>query len=137
MATVVVYAGAILVTFLFVLMLAQPEGQALLRPRSSWEAAGLGRYRRRVMVGVLTIGRQPSVLRNADDAERHISHACGDQLASSDVLGRPSTWPHLGRQLVQPTSDRGRSGRHAAAGRAGGQRWRIVPTSIGQHQPIR
>jgi NADH-quinone oxidoreductase subunit J len=27
-ATVVVYAGAILVTFLFVLMLAQPEGRA-------------------------------------------------------------------------------------------------------------
>ena len=32
-ATIVVYAGAILVTFLFVLMLAQPRGQRLLRPR--------------------------------------------------------------------------------------------------------
>ena len=29
-ATLVVYAGAILVTFLFVLMLAQPEGDALM-----------------------------------------------------------------------------------------------------------
>ena len=36
-ATIVVYAGAILVTFLFVLMLAQPEGQASY-DRVSWEA---------------------------------------------------------------------------------------------------
>ena len=41
-ATVVVYAGAILVTFLFVLMLAQPEGKRLLRPRELGGAA-LGR----------------------------------------------------------------------------------------------
>ncbi len=34
-ATIVVYAGAILVTFLFVLMLAQPEGQAAY-DRVSW-----------------------------------------------------------------------------------------------------
>jgi NADH-quinone oxidoreductase subunit J len=51
-ATVVVYAGAILVTFLFVLMLAQPEGRADY-DRVSWEApvsavAGI------TMVGVLT-----------------------------------------------------------------------------------
>jgi NADH-quinone oxidoreductase subunit J len=37
LATVVVYAGAILVTFLFVLMLAQPEGQAFY-DRLSWES---------------------------------------------------------------------------------------------------
>jgi NADH-quinone oxidoreductase subunit J len=52
-ATVVVYAGAILVTFLFVLMLAQPEGRAVY-DRVSWEApisaaAGI------VMVGILSI----------------------------------------------------------------------------------
>jgi NADH-quinone oxidoreductase subunit J len=52
-ATVVVYAGAILVTFLFVLMLAQPEGKAAY-DRVSWEApisavAGV------VMVGILSI----------------------------------------------------------------------------------
>ena len=35
-ATIVVYAGAILVTFLFVLMLAQPQGQAFY-DRISWE----------------------------------------------------------------------------------------------------
>ncbi len=38
-ATVVVYAGAILVTFLFVLMLAQPAGAGLLRPRQLGGAA--------------------------------------------------------------------------------------------------
>ncbi|MBN2477329.1 MAG: NADH-quinone oxidoreductase subunit J [Pirellulales bacterium] len=52
-ATVVVYAGAILVTFLFVLMLARPKGRATWN-RSSWEpvvsaATGI------VMVGVLSM----------------------------------------------------------------------------------
>ncbi len=52
-ATVVIYAGAILVTFLFVLMLAQPKGKAAY-DRVSWEApiaaaAGV------VMVGILSI----------------------------------------------------------------------------------
>ena len=42
-ATIVVYAGAILVTFLFVLMLAQPRGNAFY-DRVSWEAL-LGRRR--------------------------------------------------------------------------------------------
>jgi NADH-quinone oxidoreductase subunit J len=52
-ATIVVYAGAILVTFLFVLMLAQPRGDAYY-DRVSWEAvlaAAVGA----VLVGVLTI----------------------------------------------------------------------------------
>jgi len=52
-ATVVVYAGAILVTFLFVLMLAQPEGKAPY-DRTSWEpllsaSAGI------VLVGLLSM----------------------------------------------------------------------------------
>ena len=52
-ATVVVYAGAILVTLLFVLMLAQPEGRAAY-DRMSWEAlvsAATGA----VIVGVLSM----------------------------------------------------------------------------------
>jgi NADH:ubiquinone oxidoreductase subunit 6 (subunit J) len=52
-ATIVVYAGAILVTFLFVLMLAQPEGHAYY-DRVSWEgmfAATAGA----VIVGFLTM----------------------------------------------------------------------------------
>ena len=52
-ATVVVYAGAILVTFLFVLMLAQPEGKASY-DRVSWEAS-ISAVAGMVIVGVLSI----------------------------------------------------------------------------------
>ncbi len=51
-ATIVVYAGAILVTFLFVLMLANPEGHASY-DRLSWEAP-LSAITGAFMVGVLT-----------------------------------------------------------------------------------
>jgi len=56
-AAVVVYAGAILVTFLFVLMLAQPEGRAPY-DRVSWEAL-LSAATGLTIVGVLsmTVGR--------------------------------------------------------------------------------
>ena len=52
-ATLVVYAGAILVTFLFVLMLAQPEGDAPY-DRRSWEAL-LSATTGAVLVGILTM----------------------------------------------------------------------------------
>jgi len=52
-ATVVVYAGAILVTFLFVLMLAQPEGRTYY-DRLSWEAP-VAAVTGAVMVGILTM----------------------------------------------------------------------------------
>jgi len=52
-ATVVVYAGAILVTFLFVLMLAQPEGKASY-DRVSWEAS-ISAVAGMMIVGVLSI----------------------------------------------------------------------------------
>ncbi len=52
-ATVVVYAGAILVTFLFVLMLAQPEGKASY-DRLSWESL-ISAVVGVVMVGVLSM----------------------------------------------------------------------------------
>ncbi|HWB01014.1 MAG TPA: NADH-quinone oxidoreductase subunit J [Pirellulales bacterium] len=52
-ATIVVYAGAILVTFLFVLMLAQPEGHAFY-DRVSWEGP-LAACAGAVMVGLLTM----------------------------------------------------------------------------------
>ena len=58
-ATVVVYAGAILVTFLFVLMLAQPEGKAPY-DRVSWEAL-LSAVTGMVIVGVLSMTDRPGV----------------------------------------------------------------------------
>lgn len=51
-ATLVVYAGAILVTFLFVLMLSQPEGHASY-DRRSWEAM-ISAFTGAVLVGILT-----------------------------------------------------------------------------------
>ncbi len=67
-ATIVVYAGAILVTFLFVLMLAQPGGGAYY-DRVSWEGM-LAATTGAVIVGVLTMTvvrvfnppREPNVL---------------------------------------------------------------------------
>jgi NADH-quinone oxidoreductase subunit J len=52
-ATMVVYAGAILVTFLFVLMLAQPEGHAYY-DRVSWEAP-ISTIAGAIMVAILTM----------------------------------------------------------------------------------
>jgi NADH-quinone oxidoreductase subunit J len=52
-ATIVVYAGAILVTFLFVLMLANPEGHAPY-DRLSWEAM-LSAFTGALMVGLLSV----------------------------------------------------------------------------------
>jgi NADH-quinone oxidoreductase subunit J len=51
-ATVAVYAGAILVTLLFVLMLAQPDGHAVY-DRLSWEAM-MSAFAGAAMVGVLS-----------------------------------------------------------------------------------
>lgn len=64
-ATIVVYAGAILVTLLFVLMLANPEGHTRY-DRNSWEAP-LAATAGMVMVGVLTltIGRAFTVEESA------------------------------------------------------------------------
>jgi NADH-quinone oxidoreductase subunit J len=52
-ATIVVYAGAILVTFLFVLMLAQPQGDEYY-DRLSWEAL-LSSVAGAVMIGMLAM----------------------------------------------------------------------------------
>ena len=52
-ATVVVYAGAILVTFLFVLMLAQPKGRATY-DRTSWEAM-ISAFSGALIVGILSM----------------------------------------------------------------------------------
>jgi NADH-quinone oxidoreductase subunit J len=64
-ATVVVYAGAILVTFLFVLMLAQPQGDAYY-DRLSWEAM-LSACAGAVMVGMLTMTTTSAFRPRPDD----------------------------------------------------------------------
>jgi NADH-quinone oxidoreductase subunit J len=93
-ATVVVYAGAILVTFLFVLMLAQPEGKAPY-DRVSWEApaaaiAGIA------IVGILsmTIG---GVLSSADPSSPAMVPAT--QPALADGILTPDHVARFGGQL--------------------------------------
>ena len=105
-ATVVVYAGAILVTFLFVLMLAQPEGKAPY-DRVSWEAL-LSAVTGIVIVGVLsmTIG---GVLSPAEPAARadHPGNRSGFGRRHSHAAARRPA----GRRIVRPALDRRRSGR--------------------------
>ncbi len=102
-ATIVVYAGAILVTVLFVLMLARPEGRAAY-DRRSWEAM-ISSATGIVMVGVLSmtvcsvlISPEPSGLappevdRSAGIlAEHHVAHLgaelFGRHLIAVEVAG--------------------------------------------------
>jgi NADH-quinone oxidoreductase subunit J len=94
-ATLVVYAGAILVTFLFVLMLAQPKGKAVY-DRVSWEAlvsAALGM----VIVGILSMeltgvltepveaGQPPAASATAEKAAKSAGQRSGNVLAQEHV----------------------------------------------------
>lgn len=99
-ATIVVYAGAILVTFLFVLMLAQPEGQAPY-DRVSW-AAPLSAVSGALLVGLLTFVLA-DVFQNPVVEERPVAQVSEAELADGVLadqhmatLGR---WL-FGRQLV-------------------------------------
>ncbi len=100
-ATVVVYAGAILVTFLFVLMLAQPEGKASY-DRVSWEAsvsAAVGM----IIVGVLSIS-----IGGALREERYVgcSNCTADRGSNGREHSRDATRGSLRRRVVQPAPDR-------------------------------
>ncbi len=93
-ATVVVYAGAILVTFLFVLMLAQPEGKAPY-DRVSWEAL-ISASTGIVIVGILsmTIGR---VFSPAQPLAQPIAAPAAEALA--DGILTPQHVARLGGEL--------------------------------------
>lgn len=104
-ATVVVYAGAILVTFLFVLMLAHPSGTAFY-DRLSWEAP-LSAATGAVLIGILTLamvnvfqpeaGPPPESVQPAESRERDIlapehmaylgRHLFSEQLVSIEIAG--------------------------------------------------
>lgn len=76
LATVVVYAGAILVTFLFVLMLAQPEGHAYY-DRVSWDAfasAAVGAALAGVLTGAVLASDQPREPRDQGGQVLHEEH---------------------------------------------------------------
>jgi NADH-quinone oxidoreductase subunit J len=93
-ATIVVYAGAILVTFLFVLMLAQPRGQAVYDRVSS--TAFLSALTGALTVGVLTL-TVVSVWRQDQPGETRL--AAVDRAAlDSDILA-PDHMARLGASL--------------------------------------
>jgi NADH-quinone oxidoreductase subunit J len=94
MATMVVYAGAILVTFLFVLMLAQPEGHTYY-DRVSWEPL-LAACTGAVLIGLLTA----SIFLPAESV-RHSGWKM-DVVAADARQGEilnPDHMAHLGGQL--------------------------------------
>jgi len=93
-ATVVVYAGAILVTFLFVLMLAQPEGQAFY-DRLSWEAM-LSSATGAVLVGILTMTISGVYCQEQPD-QRPVGKFTEEQLKTEILADQHMA--HLGRQL--------------------------------------
>jgi NADH-quinone oxidoreductase subunit J len=96
-ATVVVYAGAILVTFLFVLMLAQPRGRTPY-DRVSWEAmlsASVGA----VIVGRLTLTVTSVLSEPGPVAET--SHRILSADRQANVLADDHV-AHLGAQLFGP-----------------------------------
>jgi NADH-quinone oxidoreductase subunit J len=97
-AVIVVYAGAILVTFLFVLMLAQPEGRAVY-DRVSWEgllSATVGT----ILVGILTAAGM-SALARPDSASELPSRAATTSPIKSPEVGRaPTELRTLGDQHV-------------------------------------
>lgn len=94
MATVVVYAGAILVTFLFVLMLAQPEGKAYY-DRVSWESL-LSAVTGAVIVGVLGMtiffslgrGAAPMAAQAAGDRDANVLAANHVERLGAELWGR-------------------------------------------------
>lgn len=94
-ATIVVYAGAILVTFLFVLMLAQPEGHTYY-DRVSWEPL-LSTCTGAVLIGLLTA----SIFLPADGKPAQsgwrTDHVAAE-VRQAEILN-PEHVAHLGGQL--------------------------------------
>ena len=85
-ATIVVYAGAILVTFLFVLMLSQPEGHTSY-DRRSWEPM-ISAFTGAVFVGVLTT-------------------MIGSAVTKAKNLPTPRAGEDVGRALARPEREGG------------------------------
>jgi NADH-quinone oxidoreductase subunit J len=99
-ATIVVYAGAILVTFLFVLMLSQPEGHTSY-DRRSWEPM-VAAFTGAVLVGILTMMIGSTVTKVDDrlppDEEAGKVQASNNPLPEGEG-DRPPTISRLGAEL--------------------------------------
>jgi NADH-quinone oxidoreductase subunit J len=98
-ATVTVYAGAILVTFLFVIMLAKPRGLAHY-DRVSWEAI-LSAATGAILVGLLTssIGRPVDAYRELVGVLPTIASVEREDAAAHGILSENHV-AHLGQELL-------------------------------------
>ena len=96
LATVVVYAGAILLTFVFVLMWANPRGQAYY-DRLSWEAF-LSATAGAVMVGILTMTTAKAFESGGSDATPGWSGAASADELREDLLA-PEHVARLGARM--------------------------------------
>lgn len=94
LATIVVYAGAILVTFLFLLMLAQPRGRAVY-DRVSWQPH-LGAFTGMLLVAVLSAALTDAAGRHRDLA----TLIAGRSAEATDSGGLPTEGE------AQPTEDK-------------------------------
>jgi len=95
-ATVVVYAGAILVTFLFVLMLAQPQGHTYY-DRVCWEPL-LSACTGALLIGLLSASIfAPADAGTRDAAGWRVEHVTSDA-RNAEILN-PEHMAHLGGQL--------------------------------------
>ncbi|HTN75930.1 MAG TPA: NADH-quinone oxidoreductase subunit J [Pirellulaceae bacterium] len=92
-ATVVVYAGAIVVTFLFVIMLAQPDGHASY-DRISW---GWFAKPAAAMVGAILLGGVVYSLQGVAAGELREQVAA----AADELVARDADFPLSGRQVVK------------------------------------
>jgi NADH-quinone oxidoreductase subunit J len=95
-ATIVVYAGAILVTFLFVLMLAQPKGLTSY-DRVSWEGM-LSAATGAVLVGLLSAIIFATPTESAENATGIAVDAIAAADRDAEILS-PQHMAHLGGQL--------------------------------------
>jgi NADH-quinone oxidoreductase subunit J len=95
-ATIVVYAGAILVTFLFVLMLAQPRGRTTY-DRISWEAF-ISSLLGAAIVGVMSLA-VGSVLMRPEAADAGCQVTAAERQAN---ILRPEHVARLGSELFGP-----------------------------------
>ena len=108
-ATIVVYAGAIVVTFLFVIMLAQPEGRDTFdRISWGWYAKPVSAIMAALLVGVLTFALQGVAnQRLAEPAAHHPEHS------------PPGTHGSFRWRIVRKALAQRGGGRHAVVNRAG------------------
>lgn len=90
-ATVIVYAGAIVVTFVFVIMLAQQSGATVYDQRSRQPLLA-------TVFGVLLLGALLAMLKASTDEDVHFANA-QPQSAATNVLSHPAKDEQLGTML--------------------------------------